>query len=122
MKTTRNILMSLFLATSLSLAQPVSVQTVTVENPTVQAGQSVTGTIRLDAPAPAEGLEVELWTDQEATAKSYVTIPAGQRSAKFTIATSRVAQAQVVKVAALQPHKSVVSSFQVLPTQTVTQK
>ena len=56
---------------------------------TLAAGGSATGTLGLSGPAPATGASISLQSSDEAVAAvpSLVTIPAGQTSTTFTVAT-----------------------------------
>ncbi|MCU0962013.1 MAG: FG-GAP-like repeat-containing protein [Pirellulaceae bacterium] len=62
---------------------------VVLDRNSVAAGQNVTGTITALVPAPAGGLRVFLWTSDAGIveAPESVIIPAGQRSATFTLRT-----------------------------------
>ena len=63
----------------------------TVNPSTVKSGSSTTGSVRLNIPAPAGGLTVQIIEDSSAlNAPTSVVIPAGQTSVSFTIQTSRI--------------------------------
>jgi hypothetical protein len=121
MKTFSNIILSLLLLTAFAAADP-AVKAISIDANSVQAGQSVTAIITLTEPAPAAGLQVELWTDLAASTPSYVFVPAGKTSATFAVSTSHVDQTTEINVAALQPETSVVSSFQLSPAPALTKK
>jgi hypothetical protein len=55
---------------------------------TVTGGQTSTGTVTLSAAAPSGGLSVDLWTTGTAAfVPVSVTVPAGSKSATFSIST-----------------------------------
>lgn len=122
MKNIRNIILSVFLLTAFAVAQPSAIQSVKIDNSRVKAGQALTGVVTLTQPAPAEGIQVELWTDREASAPNHVFIPAGQTKAQFKVTTSHVENAKQLHVAALLPQSSVVSTFTVSPESVLTKK
>jgi probable HAF family extracellular repeat protein len=71
---------------------PAALSGVTVNPKTVAGGGSVTGTVTLTGVAPASGALVTLASSKSAAiVPANVTIPAGQTSATFTIATTQVA-------------------------------
>jgi uncharacterized protein (TIGR03790 family) len=60
-----------------------------VSNPIILGGGSANGIVRIDAPAPASGAVVSLTnSNPRATTPASVTIPPGQTSASFPIATT----------------------------------
>jgi hypothetical protein len=65
---------------------PPSLSSLTLSSPTVLAGSTVTGTLRLTSPAPAGGAVVRLQGSMEGQVivPQSVTIPAGSISATFT--------------------------------------
>jgi hypothetical protein len=65
---------------------PPSLSSLTLSSPTVLAGRTVTGTLRLTSPAPAGGAVVRLQGSMEGQVivPQSVTIPAGSISATFT--------------------------------------
>jgi hypothetical protein len=74
---------------------------VTVSPGSVIGGDAVTGTVTLAGPAPAGGAVVSLSDDLAATTlPATVTVPAGQTSAPFSIATSFVSATQSGTVSA----------------------
>ncbi len=111
MKTVRNLLLALLFTTALASANPAQVQSVTLDRTSIQAGQSATATVHLDAPAPAGGLQIEVWADDSATVPNYVTVPAGQTEVAFTVRTSAESGNTSIRVAALQPQTSASSSL-----------
>jgi hypothetical protein len=70
----------------------------TINPSTVVGGQNTTGTVYIDRVAPAGGITVQILKDPNATGSQYVsfpefvTIPAGQSQASFTITTQRVSR------------------------------
>jgi shikimate kinase len=68
---------------------PVSLKTFTISPQQLKAGQTATGTLTLDAPAPAGGLVVTLNFNKDLfstfPANQTITIPAGQTSGTFTL-------------------------------------
>jgi hypothetical protein len=83
---------------------PPALESLTLDPNTVVGGNPSTGTVALNAPAPAGGLQVQLSSSHPnvASVPPSVTIPAGQRSATFTVNTQAVAsQTQVTITATL---------------------
>ncbi len=61
----------------------------------VTGGNTVTGTVRIDQPAPAGGLTINIDSEDPTYAQAsvnLVTIPAGQTSATFTVSTVKVSR------------------------------
>jgi hypothetical protein len=74
-------------------APPPSLSTVTLQTPSVLGGHTTTGTITLTGPAPSGGAAV--WVNgsmegQVVTPSGGVTVPAGSKSATFTITAPQV--------------------------------
>jgi len=69
-----------------SAAPAPSLSTVTLTSPAVVGGTSATGTVTLTGPAPAGGASVQVTGSSSGT--QFVNVPAGGRSAPFTITTS----------------------------------
>ena len=68
--------------------QPIGVASLSLSPPSVQVGTAITGTLRLNAPAPVGGLSVALSSSgPAATAPATVTVPAGSATATFLVAT-----------------------------------
>jgi hypothetical protein len=63
---------------------------------TVTGGNPVTGTVTLSSAAPSGGLEVSLSSNNTAaaTVPTSVTVPAGSKSATFTVSTNTVSNSQ----------------------------
>jgi hypothetical protein len=83
---------------------PPALESLTLDPNTVVGGNPSTGTVSLNAPAPSGGLQVQLSSSHPnvASVPPSVTIPAGQRSAIFTVNTQAVAsQTQVTITATL---------------------
>jgi hypothetical protein len=83
---------------------PPALESLTLEPNPVVGGTPSTGRVALNAPAPAGGLQVRLSSNNPnvASVPASVTIPAGQRSATFTVNTQAVAsQTQVTITATL---------------------
>jgi hypothetical protein len=68
-----------------SAAPAPSLSTVTLTSPGVVGGTSATGTVTLTGPAPAGGASVQVNGSSSGT--QFVNVPAGSRSASFTITT-----------------------------------
>ena len=66
----------------------------------VQGGNPVSGTVTLGDPAPVTGAIVALRSSDPAVQVSAVTVPAGQNSQTFTLATSTVSTARTVSISA----------------------
>ncbi len=68
----------------------VTLQSLTISPTSVWGGSSATGTVTLSGPAPSGGAVVQLRSSNPSAAivPSSVTVPAGQRSASFTIRTT----------------------------------
>lgn len=74
---------------TIQIDPPPCVASVSVSSSTVTGGNSVTGTLNLTLPAPSGGFTVNLASNNaQAQVASTVTVPAGQTSANFNIATS----------------------------------
>lgn len=73
-------------------AEPAALESIAVDPPSVEGQATPTGTITLTAAAPAGGAVVTLQSGNPDVAKvaSSVTVPAGQRTATFTVDTSTV--------------------------------
>ena len=79
-------------------------------------GTSVTGTLTLNAPAPAGGAAVSVWTDNDSVSvQGIVSIPEGASSAPFSITTSEVPAEAVVAVLASYDSGSSVAVLAVEP-------
>lgn len=80
----------------------VTLQSLTISPTSVWGGSSATGTVTLSAPAPAGGVTVQLRSSHpsRASVPSSVTIPAGARSANFTIRTTSAASIVTVTITA----------------------
>ncbi|HVR75876.1 MAG TPA: hypothetical protein VMT52_16210, partial [Planctomycetota bacterium] len=81
---------------------PVAVETVSIDPPAVAGGESSTGTVVLNSPAPAGGVLVSLLTSDEGVAvvPPEVLVPGGEESADFVIETRRVEACVEVLVSA----------------------
>jgi hypothetical protein len=81
---------------------PPILQSVSLSPTTVTGGNNVTGTIFLNSPAPAGGIEATLsTTNLVAKPQSTVTVPAGQTSVNFTVTTSPVSNNTAVTITAI---------------------
>ena len=83
---------------------PPALESLTLDPNTVVGGNPSTGRVALNAPAPAGGLQVQLSSNNPnvSSVPASVTVPAGQRSATFTVNTQAVAsQTQVTITATL---------------------
>lgn len=122
MKTVRNLFLAVLFTTALAAANPAEVNNITLERTNVRAGQTVTATVHLKSPAPAGGMQVELWSDEIVSVPSYVTVPAGQTSVSFHIKTSSDTGNASAHVAAIQPQASASSSLQLYSAPALTKK
>jgi len=77
-------------------------QGLTLNPPSVPGGTPSTGTVFLSTAAPANGISVTLATNNSAAAKppGIVSVPGGQTSANFTVATSAVSADTSVTITA----------------------
>ena len=81
---------------------PPILQSVSLNPTTVTGGNSATGTVFLNSPAPSGGIEATLSTSNlVAKPPPVVDIPAGQTSANFTVTTSAVTANTVVTITAI---------------------
>ena len=71
-------------------ASNIALESLTISPTMIIGGNSATGTVTLSAPAPAGGVVVQLRSSNSSRASvpSTVTVPAGARSANFTIRTT----------------------------------
>jgi hypothetical protein len=104
-----------------------ALRAVSVSPSAVTGGQTADGTVILTAPAPAEGMVVDLSTgDGAVTLPATVTVAGGSTSANFTVNTSAVSATTtatikasyngVDKTAALAVKPPVLSSLALIPT------
>jgi len=87
-----------------------------LSSPSVETGGAVTGTVRLGAPAGPGGLVAAIETDVAAgVVASSITVPEGQTSAEFLVATESAASVEsgVVKISA--GSATAESGLQILP-------
>ncbi|MGI9065864.1 MAG: hypothetical protein ACR2HX_05595 [Pyrinomonadaceae bacterium] len=96
---------------------PVSVQSLSLTPQSVLGGQTLSGSITLNAPAPSGGLAVQLSSDNEAATvpATTITIPAGQTSATFQLATKGVASNTTATIGAGQGTGIKTAVVQVVP-------
>jgi hypothetical protein len=95
---------------------PPSVSALSVNPASVTGGAGATGTVTLDGPAPAGGVQVALSDNSgAASVPSSVTVAAGTTSASFSIGTSAVASATAVTVSASAGGVTRSASLNVLP-------
>lgn len=88
--TTATDFLTVKLATSRGTAPGPRLAALSISPTRVMAGESATGTVTLDGPAPAGGAEVTVesrWTSM-AWSPASVTVPAGATAASFPISTS----------------------------------
>lgn len=80
----------------------VTLSSLTLSSSSVRGGSSVTGTVRLTAPAPTGGAVVTLASSDTTTATvpATVTVPEGATSKTFTISTSTVSSDRTVTISA----------------------
>ena len=95
---------------------PPILQSVSLSPTTVTGGNNVTGTIFLNSPAPAGGVEATLsTTNLVAKPQPTVTVPAGQTSVNFTVTTSTVSSNTPVTITAIIGSASQSASMTVTP-------
>ena len=82
---------------------PPPLQSVTLSASSVVGGNSVQGTVLLNAPAPVGGASVTLATSSLSAARvtPVITVPAGQSSATFTVTTVAVSANTLVTITAI---------------------
>ncbi|GIV06977.1 MAG: hypothetical protein KatS3mg017_0179 [Fimbriimonadales bacterium] len=87
---------------SLQVVSPFRVQSVNLSPSVVRGGQAVMLTVRLTAPAPSSGVQVQLSSDNPAVAPvpASLSIPSGQTSASVQVKTSAVASRVTVNLTA----------------------
>ncbi|HEV2914291.1 MAG TPA: FG-GAP-like repeat-containing protein [Pyrinomonadaceae bacterium] len=103
-------------ATAALSVQPIVLTSVVLSPGTVVGGSSSTGTVTLNAPAPATGALVTLSDNLAAsTVPPSVTIPAGATRATFTIPTAIVTVRQVGTLTASYAGLSKAATFVVRP-------
>lgn len=75
---------------------------VTLSPTSVNAGQSASGTVTINAPAPSGGIAVQLFSNSSAAAvPANVTVPGGSTSASFTVTTTSVSSTTTATITAL---------------------
>jgi hypothetical protein len=93
---------------------PPSVATVILSRSAVPAGGSITGTVLLTGPAPANGIDVSLSvSDDAASVDQVLNFPAGNSSREFTITTRVVPNDRQAVITASASSRSASASFQV---------
>jgi uncharacterized protein (TIGR03437 family) len=83
---------------TLTLLPPLEI---TLDASAVVGGNPVNGTVTLGDPAPATGATVTLQSRDTVAVVAPVTVPAGQNSQRFTVATFTVTAARTVSIAAI---------------------
>jgi hypothetical protein len=80
-------------------------------------GQTVTGTVTLTGPVPSESFVVTLVSDDpdKASVPARLTVPAGAAGATFTLSTTRVSRAAVVRISADGGGTTVTAPLVLLP-------
>ena len=87
-----------------------------ISPPSTFGGTSVKGTVILSGPAPAGGMVLDLESDDpSATVPATVTIPAGQRTADFSIDTNKVTVETYAYITATLDEVSVDASITIKP-------
>ena len=87
--------------TATLIVNPVSLVELDIHPSHVKGGNTSTGLIRLDGPAPAGGLIVTLSSNSaSASVPATVTIPAGQNAVAFTITTAAVTAKTIAEISA----------------------
>lgn len=94
----------------------VSLSSVSARPEAVIAGGSATGTVTLNAAAPAGGLEIQLWTNgSPAFVPEKVTVPAGATHATFPVKTTWTATATKSTITAFYTGASKTATLTVAP-------
>jgi hypothetical protein len=83
-----------------SLSQRAMISSIDIDKNVLLTGSSVTGTIRLNAPAPPGGLTVNLNSSGPVSVPTAVTVPAGQTDATFSIDALPVQAVHTAKIQA----------------------
>ena len=97
-------------------APAVQLQSLTLSANTVSSGGSVTGTVLLNADAPAGGAAVTLSVNSTAaSAPATVTVPAGALSATFTVTANTVSANQTANLTASYGGNSAKAALTVTP-------
>ena len=87
--------------TATFVVNPVSLEGLEIHPGHVVGGGTTTGTVAISGPAPSGGIVITLASNSaSATLPTTVTIPAGQNSVAFTIATTTVTANTVVQITA----------------------
>jgi parallel beta-helix repeat protein len=82
-------------------ANSAALSALTISPSTVKGGKSAAGAVYISAPAPSGGIVVALSDNSaSATVPNSVTVPAGQTTATFAIATKHVPRTSVVTITA----------------------
>jgi hypothetical protein len=82
----------------------------------IHSGQSSTGTVTLTSPAPAGGKVISLGANSfQITIPSSVTVPAGAKTATFTIKALTVGAAENVRVYAWFNGQGVRTTLKLVP-------
>ena len=98
------------------IVTPPIVSSLSLSPTSVTGGGSSTGTVTLNAPAPAGGAQVALSSsDPAATTPASVTVAAGATSATFSVATGAVAVSTPVTISASYGGATQTASLTVLP-------
>ena len=81
---------------------PPLLQSMSIAPSSVRGGTSATGTVFLSSPAPSGGISITLSTSNSSAARvpGIVTVPGGQTSASYTVATSAVSTNTAVTITA----------------------
>lgn len=95
---------------------PVTVAGITFSQSVVKGGETITGTVTLNAPAAGNGAAIVLRSGNSKVARStrnWVVIPAGQTSATFTIKTKPVTKNTTVTFSGIRLGTTVTSDLTV---------
>jgi hypothetical protein len=101
---------------TLTVKPGVTLSSVSAAPDKVMARASATGTVTLNAAAPAGGVVIELWTNGSPTfVPKKVTVPAGAKSATFPITTAGTTTASKSTITAFYSGASKTTAFTVTP-------
>ena len=106
---------------SLTSTEGIALSSLSLNPAGVTGGTSVTGTVNLSGPAPADGVSIALSSDNpSANVASAVIIAAGSSSATFTVSTNSVASAASATITANYGGSSKTALLTITPSAGVT--
>src|SRR6185437_3368164 len=106
---------------SLTSTEGIALSSLSLNPAGVTGGTSVTGTVNLSGPAPADGVSIALSSDNaSANVANAVIIAAGSSSATFTVSTNSVASAASATITANYGGSSKTALLTITPSAGVT--